>query len=264
MNSAKLTDSVRDLVERYSGELDSNDTEFVRRVYADGLSKYSDRLEQYGFSGKGSVLDAGCGFGQWTLALASQCREVAALDMSRVRLEFTADLADALDLGAVRTTRAPLWRTPYEDQTFSAVFCYGVLYLTPWKETIAEFGRLLEDDGLLYLNANGWGWYHHLWSTSHNGTETYNPRMVAAEVLSNTLAYMVGEFEPDGGHLLIDPDELKRELSQNGFESISYGPEGTVTLPGRSRTGSSFFKGEYMGALGVYEILARRRRSASL
>jgi len=232
---------------------------FLHRVYADGLGKYADRLSQHGLSGCSRVLDAGCGYGQWSLALAADCDRVDAVDVDANRLAFVEAMAVGLRLNAVKVTKCPVWDLPFDDRSFDGVFCYGVLFLTPWRETVAEFARVLDDGGLLYVNANGLGWYHHLWRTGYNQTEGYDPRETAATVLQNTLAHDRGEFEPSGGQLLIEPDDLRSELVACGFEIIAEGPEGTTSLPSRETRGAPFFEGSYEGALGVYEILARRR-----
>ena len=68
--------------------LSQRDSLFFNRIYAGGLQKYIDRLEAIGFSGQGAnVLDAGCGFGQWSLAMSSLIGYVVGIDVSAVRVE---------------------------------------------------------------------------------------------------------------------------------------------------------------------------------
>ena len=43
-------------------------------------------------------LDAGCGFGQWSLALASLNERVNACDVSQLRVDFLSDMVRQLDV----------------------------------------------------------------------------------------------------------------------------------------------------------------------
>ena len=56
---------------------------FLQRVYAKETSLSEARLRQYGLANLNNVLDAACGFGQWTLPLARLNQKVVATDISR-------------------------------------------------------------------------------------------------------------------------------------------------------------------------------------
>ena len=49
-----------------------NDKLFIQRVFSKGLDSYINRLEAIGFTKKSKVLDAGCGYGQWSIALHTE------------------------------------------------------------------------------------------------------------------------------------------------------------------------------------------------
>ncbi len=76
-----------------------------------------------------------------------------------------------------------------------------------------------------------------------------------AEVLTNTWNYRRGIW-PQGGDVLIEPEDLRAALEGLGFSDIALGPEASLGEP--SIAVSPFFQGEYLGDLGVYEVLARR------
>ena len=50
--------------------LNDNDFSFFKRVWSQDLNIYKDRLSAIDFNQKNNVLDAGCGFGQWSLQLS--------------------------------------------------------------------------------------------------------------------------------------------------------------------------------------------------
>lgn len=231
--------------------------EFAERVFAQGLEKYARRLGQWGFKGHERVLDAGCGFGQWSLALAAQNRHVDAVDVASERLMVLSSLSRALGVDNLAPAYGSLTALPYADGTFDAVLCYGTLFLTPWRQSLMELRRVLAPGGTLYINANGFGWYLHLWKNRPNATNGYDPRRYAVSALNNTLAYESGQGLSDPPGLLIEPDALTDQLRRLDFNNIRMGAEGTLRHP--AYTGSTeppFFQGVYEGELGVYEILA--------
>ena len=89
----KVDQLVADFVSQLLLALNTESDAFLRRVYADGLGKYADRLSQHGLSGCSRVLDAGCGYGQWGLALAADCDRVEAVDVDADRLAFVEAMA---------------------------------------------------------------------------------------------------------------------------------------------------------------------------
>ena len=77
---------------KHNNRIGQNDRLFLRRIYGDGLTKYQDRLNAIGFSEYDHVLDAGCGYGQWSLALAEMNRKVSSCDISSLRIDLLSDL----------------------------------------------------------------------------------------------------------------------------------------------------------------------------
>jgi SAM-dependent methyltransferase len=251
-------DVVEALIRRYGPLWSSNDTGFVRRVFDKGIPSYRRRIAQYGFVGCNHVLDAGCGYGQWSLALARENDTVTAIDVTPGRLMFLEALAHELGRANIHVKHSAIGNTDFPDASFDAIFCYGVLFLTGWRETLAEFARLLQPGGRLYVNANGVGWYRHLWRTNHNATSDYDPRLIAARVFVNTLNYERGlPVDPDAG-VIIEPADLLGELNRLGFDDVRQGAEGTLTAGRSTQAAEPFFQGEYDGELGVYEVLATR------
>ena len=243
------------------GQLEEKYRAFARRVFANGIEPYERRLAQYAFTGHSHVLDAGCGFGQWSLGLAWHNRQVAAIDFSPERIAVLRALVKRLGIDNLGALSASIDRLPFRSGSFDAVFCYGVIFLTPWREALRELVRVLAPGGRLYVNANGLGWYKFLWYTEHNRGGGYEPKEVAAKVLRNTLCYHRGEpFEP-GADILIEPAELAAALSALGCPAVETAAEGCAARDAHmGAVTPPFFVGEYGGDRGVYEILATKGR----
>ncbi|MDG1326163.1 MAG: hypothetical protein P8P49_10370 [Opitutales bacterium] len=64
-----------------------NDKNFIKRIYSNGINRYSSRISMINFTGGEKVLDAGCGFGQWSVALAEQNNQVESIDPCNLRIE---------------------------------------------------------------------------------------------------------------------------------------------------------------------------------
>jgi SAM-dependent methyltransferase len=239
--------------------LSPDDRDFFRRAWATPPETYCKRVEAVGFCGRNDVLDAGCGFGQWTAALAALNRRVTALDQCPVRTAAVGEIALRLKLNNVEVLQGSIERTPFRDASFDGIFSYSVIYFTDYRQTLNEFGRLLTNGGILYICGNGLGWYLHNIIDGHNSTATFDSRRMGIDALRNSLELYAGRPREEGKQIVIPSVNLRAELVRSGFEIISWGAEGTCTAPG-ARQGSSFYEGEYHGAEGVYEIIARKCR----
>lgn len=238
--------------------LGDNNRLFLRRIFANGIHQYCERLSAIGFSEASRVLDAGCGFGQWSLALASLNYEVECCDISPIRIQFLNQLADSLKASNINAQISGIDTLPFSDESFDAVFCYGVLFLTPWRQSLQELVRVLKPGGKLYVNANGFGWYAYLWHEEHNKADDYDPKHVAAKCLYDTLTYdRTGIYKP-GMNLLIEQDEIIKSLKKLGMTNIQTSCEGGLHLETNSNRPKPFFPGEFKGLPAVYEVCAHR------
>ena len=136
-----------------------SERDFAAAEFSHGLAYYRNRLERIGFSGK-RVLDAGCGMGQYSAALAYDFERVDGIDWKTNRLDVAAKLCAAMGLDNVEFRQGSVEALPYTDGIFDAVFCYGVIMFTDMMQTINEFHRVLAPEGKLYvcLNGDGWNW----------------------------------------------------------------------------------------------------------
>ena len=254
----RLLKTIDAVISEGNYNLGQNDDLFIKRIFSQGISKYTNRLLALGFSGNQQVLDAGCGFGQWSIALSLLNENVTSCDISSTRITFIKDLQRALALSNLEAEVSKLETLPYADSTFDAIFCYGVIFLTPWKITLKEFSRVLKPGGSIYLNANGLGWYIFLWNEEHNKTEDYDPKSVAAKTLLDTLSYQRNGSLKPGARTIIEPVEFTEELDGLGFCNISSGAEGTLHLDSNAAPPEPFFMGQYNGLMGVHEVVAEK------
>lgn len=246
-----------EIISKYENQLDKNSIEFFRRVFSKSTEIYNKRLKLIKFENFESVLDAGCGFGQWTIELAKMNMSVYALDVSAGRINVLNEIAKSQDIDNIEAKQGNLEKLPYADDSFDAIFCYGAVFLAKWRHCLKEFLRVLKKRGTIYLNANSLGWYLNLWKNHPNKADNYDPKEWAAKAFMNTYNYEKGkDFFPIGG-IIIEKEEMIEELKKKGFEIIAEGNEGTINLTETDTDIPQFFKGEYEGHCGVFEIIAK-------
>lgn len=225
--------------------LSVNDESFLMRTYTTDLDSYKNELQRLGFVAHERVLDAGCGFGQWSLALALLNENIWSMDIANERVQFLKSFAAEIGQTNIDVKAGTMANLPYDDSFFDAAFCFGAIFLADWKRAIEEFSRVLRPGGKLFLTANDIGWYMNCWVNQPNRTIDYDPRNVAANALYNTLAYEDGHAKL-GEDKIISMAVMREALEQSSFNVEFVRPE---TWRG---------KGQYFGLCGVYEVLARR------
>ncbi|MFC3645980.1 class I SAM-dependent methyltransferase [Planctobacterium marinum] len=238
--------------------LEKNDLDFVSRVYSEGVDKYRRRLEKLGFYNANKVLDAGAGFGQWSIALAELNTSVESIEFSDMRVITAQKIFELLNKRNVRIQKGSVESLPYENNSFDFVFCYGVLFLTDWKQSLRELARVLKPGGRMYINMNGDGWYDFLENSLHNATSDYDPAQVAVEARENTLNYK--QNLPITNHytdIITTRNEVVEQILDCDLLPIGIAGEGEIEL-GKSVDTESFFKARYQGSDCVFEIVSEK------
>jgi ubiquinone/menaquinone biosynthesis C-methylase UbiE len=234
-------------------ELGPNALAFLRRVYANGLDKYEQRLRALGFAHGWRGLDAGCGVGQWTFALATMCSEVHGVDTSLERLHACEQMAKTWRCANARFMKAMLEDLPFEDGSFDRVLCYSVLNLTHYEKSLQEIARVTREGGLLYISTNDFGRFLQQIIDRPNRAPDFDPRAYGLATLWNTLTGRRHGLSPQAGGVVTRRSRVLRLLKQNGFEVIECGPEGRL-----QGSAEPFLPETYFGSLSTFDILARK------
>jgi len=100
-----------------------------------------------------SVLDIGCGNGDYSIELAKASASVIALELSRERVE-TVKKKSAEQLAQVKLVLADAQKTPFKDSVFDLILCRNVIehVHNPEKLTM-EMARILKPGGAIQLTA---------------------------------------------------------------------------------------------------------------
>ena len=111
-------------------------------------------IELFRRHGVRTVCDAGCGWGAWALALASNGFAVTALDVSQTAVEITGHVLEQYGLRLAGQRTASVLDTGYPGGTFDAVVCFSVLdHMTvpDAQAALRELIRITRSGGLLLL-----------------------------------------------------------------------------------------------------------------
>ena len=239
--------------------LSVNDTGFLQRVYSGGLDKYKKHLDRIGFVGKERILDAGCGFGQWTFAMARSSKHVIGMDVDSERLSVSTQLASINDFKNVEFRQASLEDILDFEETFNAVFCYSVVYLTDYHKVFRNFFRILKKGGNLYICTNGPGWYLYNIIDQPNSSIDFHPRWYGIQTFWNTLIHKRSRFSSSTGARIMTPGSTKRALDKSGFKIVALGTEGTLAIgDGQTLPPAPNYDATYMGLVNVFEVIARK------
>lgn len=237
-------------------KLEQKDRDFLKRVYSGDFSRYVKRLNKIGFSGLGDILDAGAGFGQWSIALASLGNEVWALDADIDRSTLLAEISSYKEnTNKIFSSLGNLENLPYSDLSFDAIFSFSSVYFSDYQQTIVEFGRVLRKGGHLYVNSNDIGWYLFLLLSGHNQTKGYNPRMYALRSLFNTFTRKRTGFSETFGTQFIPAKKLRQAVEAAGMDVLDIQEDGKINQ-GPGKENLSFLPGKFLGFRAAYELLA--------
>ncbi len=216
------------------------------------LDAYLARLRALGFQGLGVVLDAGCGMGQWTVALSLLNERAHGMDVSTARLAVATGLAAGMGRKNVLCSWGALESIPFPDSSFEGLFCYGVFMFADIRRAANEMRRVLKPGGRLYVNANGPGWYLHL--LLDRGLRGGKPALVR-----EALRYLLRTLMGRGSRIVVARGRLVHLLEKRGFRVTAVGADGEI-FTGAGQAGPPFYPARYHGLTGVHEVLAEKIR----
>ena len=144
------------MIEQKTGELFSKLwPEYDDILFDDSVDLFSERLKIAGFDldwfQNKIALDAGCGGGRNTIALAKLgCSEVVGIDIGEDGLSDAKERASGLR--NVKFINSSLLNIPFSEEEFDLVWCAGVLHHTINPEKVLdELIRVTKKGGYLYL-----------------------------------------------------------------------------------------------------------------
>lgn len=226
---------------------------FMSRVYANGLDRYRRRLVAVGLQGRRQVLDAGCGLGQWSLALADSCGAVTGIDAAPERVAACRSMSRSLGRGNCGFLAAALEQLPFPSGFFDGAISYSVLYFTDYRRAIAEIGRVMRPGGLFYLSTNALGRYIYEIVMNPNPAADFSPRRHAICSVLNTLSGRRRGLSMRSGTAAMSKRGTVAALRAADFEILAVGPEGSLGAGDHP-----FQPSRYAGLTAVFDVLARR------
>lgn len=245
--------AVDTVVDRCASSIGPNGAAFARRTYANGLSPYRRRLEAIGLGSGRRLLDAGCGFGQWSLSAASGYDEVCGVDVSGARAEVCRGIVETLGIRNCKFAQGSLERLPFPDASFDAAMSYSVLYFTDFAHAFAELARVLEPGGKLYFSTNDVGRFLMDIVQKRNSASDFNPRLYGVAALLRTAVERLARLRPFPGAVAMSQARTVSALKNVGFEILEIGPEGTL-----GQGDKPMQRGRFAGFAAVFDVLARR------
>lgn len=240
------------VAEEFEPVLGANGVAFLRRIYANGLQSYQRRLSAVGLDAGGHLLDAGCGFGQWSLAVASGYEHLTGVDVSEARVAACSRLAQLSGTTNCSFHHGELEHLPFASASFDAIVSYSVLYFTDFERAFQELGRVLRPGGKIYLSTNDVGRFLIDVVENRNQAADFHPRRYGMATTARTmLERLTGKRM--AGAVAMSRARTISLLQRASFEVLEVGKEGSLgagDIPMQA--------GSYAGFTAVFDVLARR------
>ncbi len=210
------------------------------------LDNYNYRIENLGLENLDKVLDAGCGIGQWSIALAQKNGFVEAIDKNKERIEIALNLKELNHRHNINFQQSSLEKIPFPDDYFDAIICYSVIMFTDIPRTLKEFNRVLKPNGKIYIMTDLIGWNLVLLKRS-----LLNIIPVSAMLLRKLVGYTSNISYTE--RWFID------QLSKSGFKQIQTSNEGYGTfndIPLEKPV--QFYESQFLGIKTLSDIIAKK------
>ena len=176
-------------------------------------------------SGKGRVLDAGCGTGNYSIALANNDYDVIGIDSSISMLKRAEKKRQSINAQNIQFQRLNITeKLPYPDNHFDCVISIHCLYtIKETKSVLSEYFRVLNPIGIFILSENQRpiSIIHCLkdakrkYGLGNAVSVFYNLFLLGIIIL------IIGERQVTGFYHYWNESELREILSEIGFDIIS-------------------------------------------
>ena len=210
-----------------------SDFDFFNRVYNSDNSDYIERIKMIGFEKMDRVLDYGCGYGQWSIALSLNNNKVFSVDSSKERIEVFNKIIRDNEIKNIQARTGDAHQLDFPQNYFDAIFMYNVINLTDYKQTFNILKSLIKDTGYIYFNYYDLGWILHNIINEHNPSVDFSPRDWGLDAIYFTKKYYLdNKFSSSNGKdtLYLDTELLKDYLKKIGFKIIKYGGDGEINV----------------------------------
>ena len=130
--------------------------------YRQPFAYYVERVRHLGLSGD-VLIDAGCGGGRWSFALATAFERVIGFDLTPRRIATASWQKERFDIASVEFIPGDIRKIPADGESADAVYCNSVVFGgVPILTILREFFRVLKPGGICYLGLNAPGYAYEL------------------------------------------------------------------------------------------------------
>ena len=229
--------------------LSRQDERFLKKAFTTDFNFFKSRIKSIKFVNKKKILDAGCGFGQWSFALSQSNYKVIGIDYSKKRIKIANKIKKKNNFKNVSFIEGSLESLPFKNETFDAIFSYSVIYHTNYERSILEMKRVLKNNGKLYINFNGLGWF--IYMIICRGLLKFDFDSIARGIVAifNTLMCK-------NSVRALEKKKIIKFLNSNKLKVLKSGGDGEISY--FSIPNKSFYKKKYFGLDGVVEIISKK------
>jgi ubiquinone/menaquinone biosynthesis C-methylase UbiE len=233
-------DKIKNLVSLDFSYASAYDVKRCHEEYSRGIDYYRKRLNAIRFKGFYNVLDAGCGYGQWSIALSEMNDYISAIDLDRASIEIANNAFNLFSKTNIKLYFGDIHHLPFPSETFDAVFCYGVLMFTREDLSIMELSRVLKKGGKLYICSDGPAWP--VYKMLNLGFNRMNLRAVynAFRILGDTFYSKFIKKSYTNLRTYISKSDVEQLFHNNDMKVEYYGPDGTLGNKGLGKFKSPF------------------------
>ena len=140
--------------------------DYIKLLFSVGIESYMQSLQKHGVVGKKSILDMGCGAGEWSFAAAKLNPEasVIGIDINEIMLDFAIKYKQENEIKNCKFSRESYENLLeiFQPESFDVIMCNGVIQYIDDQKAFHIISHLLKKDGILIMFYNhGPGYY--LW-----------------------------------------------------------------------------------------------------
>ncbi|MCL2356143.1 MAG: methyltransferase domain-containing protein [Defluviitaleaceae bacterium] len=262
---------------------------FIEKEYGFSLDYHLRQLDRIGFSGI-RALDAGCGAGQWSIALAHRFEHVEAIDMNADLIAALSQAKVSANVDNITEQIGSIEELPFDSNGFDAVYCNGVLMFPDVRKTLREYYRTLKPGGRLYACLNSDGQGHYLTSRVEDKRgrkkgmkalyQTYWRRFIQSgckdeeylleEVKANLSKGFVSVCQQDlllgeeaiekfrGTYSYYRPDEIEQIANSVGFVGFEWDEEGLLSKGAVLSAPEQRYLGRFGEHVAVWEFMCEK------